>query len=108
MSRWWSLVLLAVFGSDEHADAPPLWKRVRRRSDSGARTWRAGGVARRAAKKARRAGIGEQARPTVEQDLDAFDRVLAVHVRGTYLMSRAVAPAMLAQVASQARNLLGR
>ena len=43
------------------------------------------------------AGIGEQAAPTVEQDIDAFDRVLAVHVRGTFLMSREVAKAMLAQ-----------
>ena len=43
------------------------------------------------------AGIGEQAAPTVEQDIDAFDRVLAVHLRGTFLMSREVAKAMLAQ-----------
>ena len=43
------------------------------------------------------AGIGEQAAPTIEQDVAAFDRVLNVHLRGTFLMSRAVAKAMLAQ-----------
>jgi len=43
------------------------------------------------------AGIGEQAAPTLEQDVAAFDRVLNVHVRGTFLMSRAAAKAMLAQ-----------
>jgi len=43
------------------------------------------------------AGIGEQAAPTLEQDVAAFDRVLNVHVRGTFLMSRAAARAMLAQ-----------
>ena len=43
------------------------------------------------------AGIGEQAAPTVDQDLAAFDRVLNVHVRGTFLMSREVARSMLAQ-----------
>ena len=43
------------------------------------------------------AGIGEQAAPTVDQDVEAFDRVLNVHVRGTFLVSREVARAMLAQ-----------
>lgn len=43
------------------------------------------------------AGIGEQAAPTLEQDVAAFDRVLNVHVRGTFLMSREAAKAMLAQ-----------
>ena len=43
------------------------------------------------------AGIGEHAAPTLEQDVAAFDRVLNVHVRGTFLMSRAAARAMLAQ-----------
>jgi NAD(P)-dependent dehydrogenase (short-subunit alcohol dehydrogenase family) len=43
------------------------------------------------------AGIGDQAKPTLEQDVDAFDRVLAVHLRGTFLMSQACAKAMLAQ-----------
>jgi NAD(P)-dependent dehydrogenase (short-subunit alcohol dehydrogenase family) len=43
------------------------------------------------------AGIGDQAAVTVEQKLDAFDRVLAVHLRGTFLMSREVGRVMLAQ-----------
>ena len=43
------------------------------------------------------AGIGEQAAPTVDQDIEAFDRVLDVHVRGTFLVSREVARVMLAQ-----------
>ena len=42
------------------------------------------------------AGIGEQARATLEQAVDAFDRVLDVHLRGTFLMSREAARAMLA------------
>lgn len=41
------------------------------------------------------AGIGEQTLPTIEQEVAAFDRVLGVHVRGTYLLSREVARAML-------------
>jgi len=51
------------------------------------------------------AGIGDQSAPTVEQDVDAFDRVLAVHLRGTYLMSRAVAKVMLAQRSGAIVNL---
>jgi NAD(P)-dependent dehydrogenase (short-subunit alcohol dehydrogenase family) len=43
------------------------------------------------------AGIGDQAAVTVEQKLDAFDRVLAVHLRGTFLMSREVGRVMLEQ-----------
>lgn len=43
------------------------------------------------------AGIGEQPGATVAQDVAAFDRVLSVHLRGSFLCSRAVAPAMLAQ-----------
>lgn len=43
------------------------------------------------------AGIGEQSAATVDQDVAAFDRVLSVHLRGSFLMSRAVAKAMLAQ-----------
>lgn len=42
------------------------------------------------------AGIGEQARATLDQAVDAFDRVLDVHLRGTFLMSREAARAMLA------------
>ena len=41
------------------------------------------------------AGIGDQTGATVDQRLDAFDRVLSVHVRGTFLMSREVARGML-------------
>lgn len=41
------------------------------------------------------AGIGEQARPTLDQDLDYFDKVLSVHIRGAYLMSREFARVML-------------
>lgn len=43
------------------------------------------------------AGIGEQVTPTVDQDLAAFDRVLGVHLRGTFLMSREAGAAMLGQ-----------
>jgi len=43
------------------------------------------------------AGIGDQGGATVDQKLDAFDRVLGVHLRGTFLMSREVARVMLAQ-----------
>ena len=41
------------------------------------------------------AGIGDQTGPTVAQNVAAFDRVLAVHLRGTFLMSQAVAAVML-------------
>ena len=41
------------------------------------------------------AGIGDQTGPTVQQNLEAFDRVLAVHLRGTFLMSQAVVAGML-------------
>jgi NAD(P)-dependent dehydrogenase (short-subunit alcohol dehydrogenase family) len=43
------------------------------------------------------AGIGDQPGATVDQKLDAFDRVLGVHLRGTFLMSREVARLMLKQ-----------
>ena len=43
------------------------------------------------------AGIGDQAAPTLEQDAAAFDRVLAVHVRGTFLVSREAARSMVAR-----------
>ena len=45
------------------------------------------------------AGIGDQTGPTNEQNVEAFDRVLAVHLRGTFLMSRAVGRQMLQQAA---------
>ena len=51
------------------------------------------------------AGIAEQARPTLEQDVAAFDRILDVHVRGTYLMSRACARVMLEQGSGAIVNL---
>lgn len=41
------------------------------------------------------AGIGDQTGATVAQNVAAFDRVLAVHLRGTFLMSQAVARVML-------------
>jgi NAD(P)-dependent dehydrogenase (short-subunit alcohol dehydrogenase family) len=41
------------------------------------------------------AGIADQTGPTVNQHAEAFDRVLAVHLRGTFLMSQAVARLML-------------
>lgn len=40
------------------------------------------------------AGFGHQAR-FVDIPLDAFDRIFAVHVRGTFLVTRAFLPAML-------------
>jgi NAD(P)-dependent dehydrogenase (short-subunit alcohol dehydrogenase family) len=36
------------------------------------------------------AGIGDQTAPTLSQDPQAFDRVLSVHLRGTFLMSQQV------------------
>jgi NAD(P)-dependent dehydrogenase (short-subunit alcohol dehydrogenase family) len=41
------------------------------------------------------AGIGDQTGATVTQNVDAFDRVLAVHLRGCFLMSQTVARVML-------------
>ncbi|MCR8549252.1 SDR family oxidoreductase [Salipiger sp. P9] len=43
------------------------------------------------------AGIPEQSLPTLEQDLDRFDRILDVHLRGLFLMSREAARIMLRQ-----------
>jgi NAD(P)-dependent dehydrogenase (short-subunit alcohol dehydrogenase family) len=43
------------------------------------------------------AGIGDQTGSTLEQNVEAFDRVLSVHLRGTFLMSQAVAKQMLQQ-----------
>jgi len=43
------------------------------------------------------AGIGDQSGATTDQNVAAFDRVLAVHLRGTFLMSQAVGRAMLQQ-----------
>jgi NAD(P)-dependent dehydrogenase (short-subunit alcohol dehydrogenase family) len=43
------------------------------------------------------AGIADQTAPTLLQDIDAFDRVLSVHLRGTFLMSQQVIACMIAQ-----------
>jgi len=51
------------------------------------------------------AGIGDQPGATVDQHADAFDRVLQVHLRGTFLMSRRVGREMLRQGAGAIVNL---
>jgi NAD(P)-dependent dehydrogenase (short-subunit alcohol dehydrogenase family) len=51
------------------------------------------------------AGIGDQGGSTLEQDADAFDRVLQVHLRGTFLLSRAVAAGMVGQGGGAIVNL---
>jgi NAD(P)-dependent dehydrogenase (short-subunit alcohol dehydrogenase family) len=51
------------------------------------------------------AGIGDQTVATTEQNLEAFDRVLSVHLRGTFLLSREVAKIMLTQRAGSIVNL---
>lgn len=43
------------------------------------------------------AGIADQTAPTLEQDIAAFDRVLAVHLRGSFLMSQHAINQMLSQ-----------
>ncbi|MEO8297750.1 MAG: SDR family oxidoreductase [Burkholderiales bacterium] len=43
------------------------------------------------------AGISDQTGPTLEQSIEAFDRVLAVHLRGSFLMMQAALRAMLTQ-----------
>jgi len=43
------------------------------------------------------AGVGEQGSVTLDQSLEGFDRVLAVHLRGAFLMSREVGRVMIAQ-----------
>lgn len=54
------------------------------------------------------AGIGDQTGPTVAQSADAFDRVLAVHLRGSFLMSQALGRHWLQQpvVAGRARGAI--
>mgnify|MGYP006281728557 CR=1 FL=1 len=49
------------------------------------------------------AGVGDQSAPTLQQDIQAFDRVLSVHLRGTFLMSQQV----IACMAEQARDSQG-
>jgi NAD(P)-dependent dehydrogenase (short-subunit alcohol dehydrogenase family) len=49
------------------------------------------------------AGIGDQALPTLEQDIHAFDRVLSVHLRGTFLVTQQV----LSHMSQQDRDQRG-
>ena len=51
------------------------------------------------------AGIPDTFRPTVEQDVSSFRRLIDVHLTGTYMMCKAVAPAMLAQRRGSIINL---
>jgi len=46
------------------------------------------------------AGIADQTAPTLEQDVAAFDKVLAVHLRGAFLMSQQV----IGQMQQQSRD----
>jgi NAD(P)-dependent dehydrogenase (short-subunit alcohol dehydrogenase family) len=41
------------------------------------------------------AGVGSELVPTIEQSVERFDNLLAVHLRGTYLCSRAAARFMI-------------
>ena len=41
------------------------------------------------------AGVGSELVPTIEQSIEKFDRLIAVHLRGTYLCSRAAARHMI-------------
>lgn len=43
------------------------------------------------------AGIADQTAPTLEQNVDTFDKVLSVHLRGAFLMSQQVIAKMLRQ-----------
>ena len=49
------------------------------------------------------AGIADQTTPTLAQQIDAFDKVLSVHLRGAFLMSQQV----IAQMLHQARDAQG-
>ncbi len=49
------------------------------------------------------AGIGDQIAATLQQTIEAFDRVLAVHLRGSFLMSQSV----LRVMCEQARDARG-
>lgn len=46
------------------------------------------------------AGIGEQPVMTLEQTVDAFDRILSVHLRGTFIASREANTCMIGTTAS--------
>ncbi|CAM3796848.1 SDR family NAD(P)-dependent oxidoreductase [Castellaniella denitrificans] len=51
------------------------------------------------------AGIGDQSAATVDQSAERFDQVLDVHLRGTFLMCRAVAAHMLVRKRGAIVNL---
>jgi NAD(P)-dependent dehydrogenase (short-subunit alcohol dehydrogenase family) len=51
------------------------------------------------------AGIGDSHLPTLEQDIDAFRKVLDVHLAGTFLMSREVGKSMVARGSGAIVNL---
>ncbi|MGI4814742.1 MAG: SDR family NAD(P)-dependent oxidoreductase [Janthinobacterium lividum] len=51
------------------------------------------------------AGIGEQAVMTIEQTVTAFDRILSVHLRGTFLVSREVGRVFVEQQSGAIVNL---
>lgn len=51
------------------------------------------------------AGIGEQPLPTLQQDVNSFDRVIAVHLRGTYLVSREAGRVLVARGAGSIVNI---
>ncbi|QDF97919.1 short-chain dehydrogenase [Azoarcus sp. DD4] len=51
------------------------------------------------------AGVAEKSLPTVEQRVDAFDRVLGVHLRGSFLASREAGRAMLDQGSGSIVNI---
>lgn len=50
------------------------------------------------------AGIGDQTVPTLNQSIDAFDRVLSVHLRGCFLVSREAISHMQKQARDAAAN----
>ena len=51
------------------------------------------------------AGIGEQPVMTIEQTVEAFDRILAVHVRGTFIASREAARVFVEQQSGAIVNI---
>ncbi|VTU38651.1 SDR family NAD(P)-dependent oxidoreductase [Variovorax sp. PBL-E5] len=51
------------------------------------------------------AGIGDQPVMTLEQSVEAFDRILAVHVRGTFLASREAARIFVRQQSGAIVNI---
>jgi NAD(P)-dependent dehydrogenase (short-subunit alcohol dehydrogenase family) len=51
------------------------------------------------------AGNSDQPHPTVEQNVDAFDRLLGIHLRGTFVACREAGRVMLAQGSGAIVNL---